>query len=258
MTSIAEILAGADLIEGGFHTAIPSDWLQGRTAYGGLSSALALHAAQQSAPALPPLRSAQVAFIGPLAGDVRVTATLLRRGRNAAFIQSDVVSDAGLGLRATFVFMVDQTSRIDLDTTPPCPLRPPPADATLYTGPADFFTSNFDFLDLKDQVRSEAEYLRWARLRQRDRIDPMVEVLAVADGLPPAAFTLFGKTISPISSLAWIVNFLTPAPSTQDGWWLLSARSDFARNGFSSQAMTIRNAAGELVAEGMQSVAIFG
>ena len=257
MTPIADILSGATAIEDGFRTAIPADWLQGRTAYGGLSSALALHAAQGVEPDLPPLRSAQVSFIGPLSGDVSVTATKLRRRRNAAFIQADITSEAGLGYRATFVFMSDQPSRIELDGRLHCDRRPPAPDAKLYTGPDEFFTGNFNFLDLKEEAAGEAEWLRWARLRAPDGLDPMVHVLAVADALPPAAFKLLGKQPAPISSLTWIVNLLTPAPATTDGWWLLSAQSDYARNGCSSQAMTIWNADGQPIAQGMQSVAIF-
>ena len=257
MTPIADILAAATPIDGGFRPAIPADWLQGRTSYGGLSSALALHAAQHSEPDLPPLRSAQVAFIGPLSGEVSVTATRLRRGRNAAFIQADIVSEAGLGFRATFVFMSDQVSRIDLDGRLQSPHRPPAPDATLYTGPDEFFTGNFNFLDLKDDAKGEAEWLRWARLRAPDGLDPMVQVLAVADALPPAAFKLLGKQPAPISSLTWIVNLLTATPATTDGWWLLSATSDHAKHGCSSQSMTLWNADGQPIAQGMQSVAIF-
>ncbi|CAN5776959.1 thioesterase family protein [soil metagenome] len=257
MTPIADILAAATPIDSGFRTAIPADWLQGRTSYGGLSSALALHAAQQSEPDLPPLRSAQVAFIGPLSGEVNVTATRLRRGRNAAFIQADIVSEAGLGFRATFVFMSDQVSGIDLDGRLRSPHRPPARDATLYTGPDEFFTGNFNFLDLKDEAKGEAEWLRWARLRAPDGLDPMVQVLAVADALPPAAFKLLGKQPAPISSLTWIVNLLTATPATTDGWWLLSATSDHAKHGCSSQSMTLWNADGQPIAQGMQSVAIF-
>ncbi len=256
MTSIADILAAATPADSGFTTAIPGDWMQGRTSYGGLSSALALHAAQQVEPDLPPLRSAQVAFIGPLAGDVTVTATKLRRGRTAAFIQSDVVSEAGLGLRATFVFMAGQPSRVDFDRRAPIGHAPPAPDEKLYTGPDEFFTGNFNYRDLKDGV-GEGELLRWARLREAGGIDPMVHLMAVADGLPPAVIRLFGDGFAPLSSLTWIVNLLTPTPATTDGWWLLSARSDYARGGCSSQDMAIWNAAGELVATGMQSVAIF-
>ncbi|MCY1170301.1 Thioesterase-like superfamily protein [compost metagenome] len=157
MTPIHQILSAAHPIAGGFRAEIPTDWLQGRTAYGGLSSALALHAAQTIEPDLPPLRSAQVSFIGPLSGAVTVTATKLRRGRTAAFIQADIVSEAGLGYRATFVFMAEQPSRIALSGALHRTVTPPAADATLYTGPDDFFTGNFNFLDLKDQAPGEAE-----------------------------------------------------------------------------------------------------
>lgn len=258
MTPIREILAAATPIEGGFSAQIPSDWLQGRTAYGGLSSALALHAAQGIEPDLPPLRSAQVSFIGPLSGEVRVTATKLRRGRTAAFIQADIVSDAGLGYRATFVFMAEQPSRVALSGGLAATLPPPAADAKLYTGPDEFFTGNFNFLDLKAEAPGEAEWLRWARLRDYAGIDPMVEVLALADALPPAAFKLFGKEFVPLSSVTWIVNLLTPTPATTDGWWLLSAESQHAVNGGSSQTMMLWNADGVPIAQGMQSVAIFG
>lgn len=261
MTRIADIIAAATPVDDGFIAAIPRDWLQGRTAYGGLSSALALHAAQGIEPALPPLRSATISFIGPLAGVVTVTATRLRRGRTAAFIQADIASDAGLGYRAIFVFMAEQPSRIELTGRLASSIPPPAADATLYTGPDDFFTGNFNFLDLKEHAPGvplgDAEWLRWARLRDASRLDPMVEVLALADALPPAAFKLLGKQPAPLSSLTWIVNLLTPAPVTTDGWWLLSARSDHALDGGSSQTMMLWNAAGEPIAQGMQSVAIF-
>lgn len=258
MTPVRDLLARAIPTGSGIRLTIPGDWLQGRTTYGGLSAALALHAAQGIEPDLPPLRSAQIAFIGPLAGEVRVTATKLRRGRTAAFIQADVASEAGLGLRATFVFMADQPSRIDLAGRLASPLRPPEPGTKLYTGPDGFFTGNFDFLDLRDEAKGEAEWLRWARLRDHDGLDPMVQLMAVGDALPPAAFKLLGKEPAPISSLTWIVNLLTPAPVTTDGWWLLSAVSDHARHGCSSQVMTMWNADGQPVARGMQSVAIFG
>jgi acyl-CoA thioesterase len=256
MTLLTDILAAATPHDSGFTATIPPDWMQGRTAYGGLSSALALSAAQACEPDLPPLRSAQVSFIGPLAGKVSVIATKLRRGRNAAFIQSDIVSNAGLGYRATFVFMADQPSKVDFDKRPPLNRAPPAPDARLFTGPDEFFTGNFNFLDLKDGV-GEGELLRWVRLRVTDGLDPMVHIMAIADALPPAVMRLFGSGFVPISSLTWIVNLLTATPKTTDNWWLLSARSAYARGGCSSQDMSVWNADGELVATGMQSVAIF-
>ena len=256
MTSLPQLLADAVPTDNGFTTEIPANWLQGRTAYGGLSSALALAAAKRIEPDLPPLRSAQVAFVGPLAGPVTVTATKLRRGRNAAFIQADIVSEAGLGLRTNFVFMSRLESAVDHDTTTPTGFAPPPADATLYTGPKEFFTGNFNFFDLKAEA-GPTQWLRWGRLVERDGLDPEVELMVMGDALPPASLKLFAK-MTPVSSLTWQVNILQPAPATTDGWWLLEAETDSARGGYSSQTMRMWSADGTLVAEGMQGVAVFG
>ena len=256
MTSLPQALAALEPIEGGWRGVIPENWLQGRTAYGGFSAALALHAAQASDTDLPPLRSAQVAFVGPLAGPVIVRATRLRRGRNAAFVQADVESEAGLGLRATFVFMGPIESRVEFrQGEAPAFARPTGAAAT-FSGKAPFFTQNFDFLDRRDATVGPAEWLRWVRLKERDGLDPIVALLAVADCLPPAAFKLLGGP-APVSSLTWLVNILGPQPVTEDGWWLLRANADYASAGSSSQQMGIWNSAGEAVAEQMQSVAIF-
>lgn len=257
MTPIANILAAAESHDTGFRAKVPADWMQGRTAFGGLSAALALQAALDLEPDLPPLRSAQIAFIGPLAGDVTVTAARLRRGRNAAFLQSDVTSEAGLGLRATFVFMAELASKVAHDAAARASVAPPAPDAELYIGPDNFFTGNFHLRDAEGEL-GPAEWLRWARLRGRDNLHPLVELLAIGDALPPGAFKLAAERQTPLSSLNWQINFLTPQPATHDGWWLLHARADTAHHGYSSQRMAIWNAAGEPVAEAMQGVAIFG
>ena len=255
MTSLREIIAAGEPVEGGFRARIPETWLQGRTAYGGLSAALALHAAMRADADLPPLRTAQVAFIGPLSGEVTVRARLLRRGRNAAFVQADMEGEKGLGLRATFVFMAPIASGLDLLQGAAPHFPPPGPDTPTYDGMAAVpFTQNFELIDQADELGA-AEWLRWVRLRERDGLDPAVELIAVADALPPAALKLVGAHV-PLSSMTWQVNMLGSA-QTRDGWWLLRAVADHARAGASSQRMQVWNADGAAVAEQMQSVAIF-
>jgi hypothetical protein len=94
------------------------------------------------------------------------------------------------------------------------------------------------------------------RLNEREGLDPMVELIAVADCLPPAALKLIGGP-APCSSMTWQLNLLGPQPRTTDGWWLLRTNADYAKAGSSSQEMMIWNADGEPAAEQMQSVAIF-
>ena len=84
----------------------------------------------------------------------------------------------------------------------------------------------------------------------------MVELMAIADALPPGVMPLLRA--GPVSSMTWLVNLLTPAPTTRDGWWLVRSAGNYAENGCSSQDMGVWNADGEPVARGMQSSALFG
>lgn len=261
MTGLPQLLASLEPLPdsngGGWRGEIPDSWLQGRTSYGGLSSALALYAAQNSDEDLPPLRSAQVAFIGPLAGPIIIRAQRLRRGRNAAWIQADVESEAGLGLRAVFVFMGAIASAVDhqVGEAPAFPL-PGPDTKTFLGNSMVPFTQNFEFVDDRSSA-DPSQWLRWLRLRDREGLDPMVELIAIADCLPPSALKLLGKP-APMSSMTWQMNVLGAQPATKDGWWLLRATSDYVREGSSSQFMHIWNADGVPIAEQTQSVAMFG
>ena len=68
----------------GWQATVSEDWLQGRSAFGGLQAALALRAMRERVPVDMPLRSLQVTFIAPVpAGPVSIRAQRLRAGRSA-------------------------------------------------------------------------------------------------------------------------------------------------------------------------------
>jgi len=232
---------------------IDESWLQGRTAYGGASAAIALSAIKAAFPDLPPLRSAQIAFVGPLAGDVTISPTLLRRGKNSAFVACDVAGTDGIGIRTLFLFMASRESAIaHLDL--PAPDAGAPEDDLVDPSklPQGFLTK----FDLSHWGNEPAGFVRWCRLRDRDALDPEVELVAIADALPPAAMAL-APAWGPISTTTWQLNLVTDAPSTRDGWWLLSADTQHAGRGSSSQTMTIWNRDGQPMATAHQSVALF-
>jgi len=256
--SLVDILSAAETGENSLAARIPDNWMQGRTAYGGLSAALALEAALRSQDDLPPLRSAQIAFVGPLAGEVEVKTELLRRGRTAAFIEANVYGDGKLGLKALFVFMTALESSIDYADAarPEAPDYGDAAPAPTHPDPK-FFTNNMEFRHaLPIEERHTPDFMRWVRLKERDGLHPMVEMMAIGDAMPPAAMALF-KQPGPISSMTWQVNMLTAQPVTTDGWWLTRSTADLAREGSSSQVMQVWNADRTPVITGMQSVAIF-
>ena len=143
--SLSQLLSAAEPREDGFALAIPPDWLQGRTAYGGLSAALALAAARRAAGDLPPMRSAQVAFVGPLAGPVEARARVLRRGRNATWMTAELSGEGGVGLVATMVFMRPVASRVHVaGATAPAPLVPPDQALPVADRNQPVFLQNFE------------------------------------------------------------------------------------------------------------------
>ncbi|CAM3040883.1 Thioesterase family protein [Sphingomonas antarctica] len=248
--SLPEILAAATFDGATMRAEIAEGWLQGRTAYGGLSAAIALAAAKAGLPDLPPLRSAQIAFVGPLAGVVTATPTLLRRGKNSAFVGVDVVGESGVGLRALFLFMAPRESAIAHDDlpAPAIPLPDAPMDSErLPQG----FLRNFDVMPWD---RGKGTIRAWRRLRERAGLDPEIELMAIADALPPAAMSLIDGW-GPISTTTWQFNVIEAAAG--DGWFLLEAVANHAAHGASVQAMNLWNHEGRAVATATQSVALF-
>lgn len=256
--SLVDILAAAETGNDTLTAALPETWMQGRTAYGGLSTAIALDAAMRSQADLPPLRSAQIAFVGPLAGEVTVETRLLRRGRTAAYIEANVFSEGRLGLKALFVFMTALDSAIEYaDTARPDVPDPDDAAPAMANPDPTFFTNNLEYRHaLPIEERHTPDFMRWVRLRAREGLDPMVELMAIGDALPPAAMALFEKP-GPVSSMTWMLNILSAEPVTRDGWWLSRSTAGLARDGSSSQTMQMWNADRQPVVAGMQSVAIF-
>lgn len=258
--SFAGLLAGAEPREQGFALTVPESWHQGRTAYGGFSTALTLAAAMQVGGALPPLRSAQVSMIAPVAGAVTVSARAVRRGRNAVWVAAEVASTESPAFSASFVFMGPADSALHFNDRP-APADLVPADGAREfvneRGPA-FLRNHFDVrFALPRWEEKRPEICWWVRARERATLDPMVELLLCADALPPGVMSLLPPA-TPVSTMHWQVNLLTPVPVTDDGWWLLRSAGDYAEQGCSSQRMAIWNAAGAPMLAGMQSVALFG
>jgi hypothetical protein len=65
------------------------------------------------------------------------------------------------------------------------------------------------------------------------------------------------KTPSPISTIAWSLDVLTDKPSTQEGFWLIRRRLDFARDGYSTETINVWNSRREPMMVGRQNVALF-
>lgn len=260
MLGLGGLLADAEPLERGFTIDIPADWLQGRTAYGGLTSAISLAVAQQADVALPPLRSAQLAMIAPLSGRIEARARVLRKGRNATWIASELVGENGIGFTASFVFMrrIESVLAIEGYSAPADVVPVDMAKAVPTARSPAFLRNHFDVrFALPKSALGRADLCWWVRACEREGLDPAVECLLCGDALPTAVLPLLSGN-APISSMHWHVNMLDPAPAAGDGWWLLRSTSEFARNGGASEHILQWSRTGVPVAAGIQSVAVFG
>jgi acyl-CoA thioesterase len=263
--SLAELLAGAEQRSDGFALTVPETWHQGRTGYGGFSAALAFAAAQRAGGDLPPLRSAQIAFVGPLYGKVETRARVLRRGKNATWLSAEVLraeeGEGEVGLAASFVFMGPVASSLHLnDSAPPADLIPVDEAAELQPGGfAPLFRRNhFDVRHALPRREDKLpEICWWVRPKAHAALSAPLSAVLSADGVPPAVMPLMHPGVL-VSSMTWQVNMLTPQPATRDGWWLLRSVGTYAEAGCSSQQMQLWNADGAPILSGMQSLAVFG
>jgi len=242
---------------------IPDTWRQGRTVYGGLTTALALEACYKDFENLSPLRSVTVNFVGPVSANPQYKTTLLRQGRNVTMIEVKGYIEEQVIISVTFSFGTSRQSEVSQNYAAPEAKQPKLCDAFTPPFMKDFvpqFFHNFD-TRLIEGARpvsgADKGYIRtWSRHKDKASREGLSTLLCLADVLPPAAMPLL-KTMGPVSSMTWIVNFLTDIPMTTDGWWHVESNLTAGQNGYASQVMRIWNSEGELVVEGLQSVTLF-
>ena len=203
-----------------------------------------------------------MSFVGPLSGPVEVRARVLRKGRNATWIAAEVLREGEVGLLASFAFMgaIDSVVAFDERPAPAGAIPPDEARAVPTERSPLFLQHHFDvrYALPRGEGPRRPEACWWVRLREHaDALDPMVDLLACADALPPGVMPLLPPR-APVSSMTWHCNLLHPKPETRDGWWLIRVASDHARSGGASDAIDIWNADGVPVMASMQSVAVFG
>lgn len=240
---------------------VPASWRQGRTAFGGLSAALALQTALRTAPsALPPLKSAHIWFVGPADATLRFDARVLRQGKSATSVAVDCLAEGQAALRAALLFAQPRPSRIAHDFLPARPNVVGPDDATPIADSAatPAFVANFEMRlaggALPISAATDPELLVWARHRDASGVDPSVALVALGDCLPPAAMTCFTEP-APVSSMTWTLDF--PQPASAGDWFLLRSASRHAADGYSLQDMQIWDSTGRLVLSGRQTVALY-
>ena len=251
---------------------VPADWLQGRTAYGGLIAAMGTQAMRVvTGDAWPPtlrLRALQTNFIGPVvAGPAEVAVTVLREGKSVRQIQATVKSEGLVAATLVGVYGSPRTSALDALAPTQQALRVAAADAPSRPFVAGLMPAFLQHLHIGwaagDPPGSGGKgwqtglYLRLVGDRA-DLIDRDVLTVLLADAPPSPAVGHF-RQLAAASSVCWALELLPDdAPVGTDDWWRIDTVARSAADGYVNHSSTLWNSAGQAVAFGHQMVTVYG
>lgn len=270
-TPLSTLLAARSRDENRVRFEVSSDWLQGRTSFGGLIAVLAVQAMRDVAgaawPASVRLRALQTSFIGPVGlGTVEVQVTLLREGKNVRQVQA-LVQQQGqtaalmlgvFGSERDTIVPVMAPQRPDIALSPEnTPARKMPA------GIAPNFTQHMDmrFAEGAPPFSGQASEINRIHLRLKGEpvaVDLELLTVLLADVPPTPVISVFTQP-TPSSSVSWELELrpLAQAPAA-DGWWRVDTDVLAAAGGYVNQVTRLWAPGGELAALGYQVVTVYG
>ena len=270
LTPLSTILAGRRRDEHDVRFDIPADWLQGRTSFGGLISTLAVQAMRDVAgsawPAAVKLRALQTSFIGPVGlGEMHVTVTLLREGKNIRQVQALVKQQGQVSALLLGVFGIDRETIVPVKSPerPPVARSPEETPERVLRGGAPHFTQHMDMRFVEGMAPFSGQHSEVSKIHLRLKGEPTpldLELLTVllADVPPTPVISNFTQP-TPASSVSWELELrpLAQAPAA-DGWWRVDTDVLASGGGYVNQITKLWAPGGELAALGYQVAAVYG
>jgi acyl-CoA thioesterase len=241
---------------------ISEDWLQGRSAFGGLQAALAVQVMRELVPADVPLRSLQVTFIAPIpASTVRMEAKILRQGKSVTQVEARLMDGDATACLVIGVFGASRESSLHV-------LPPRPAIEAMATphvlryvpGLLPQFTQHFEASWLQGDIpftgsNKTAQVVEVA-LKDEGVADE-AQVIAFADFIPPVALSMLHQP-APGSSLTWMLELFADSRGLPLSGWRIDAQLQAAQDGYTSQQVMLWGPNGAPVALSRQSMVVFG
>lgn len=259
-TSFSQLLHSGRGAAGTLAFDIPDDWMQGRSAFGGLQVALALQAMRAVVPTAP-LRTLQATFVAPVGGQLTARATVLRTGKSATHVEARLGDGAETAAIVIGVFGSPRSSVVSV--TPRRTPSPVTMDLELpfIPGVVPNFTQHFQAHWSHGAPpftgSSEPRHTVTVGMRGEARASE-AHLVAIADFIPPIGLSYLASP-APGSTLTWMLEVLRDRLDDQPAQgWIVDAELFAARDGYTSQAVTLWAPDGEIAAVSRQSMLVFG
>jgi len=266
MTTFSQLLASAVQKPDALELEVPPDWMQGRSVFGGLQVAFALQAMRKLVPSTP-LRTLQTTFVAPVSGSMRAQARILRQGKNVTHVQASLGDAAAPEAIVVGAFGRARDSNVARAIARPALEIDPAGVIEVPSGSrsegAPHFTGHFHvrWLRGKPPFTGDKTYDHVLEVGLNDNdVGRTTEahLVAIADYPPPVGLSLL-TTPAAGSTLTWmlqlLVDDLTNIPLTA---LRIDAEMVAARDGYTSQSVTIYAPDGTALALSHQNMLIFG
>ncbi len=245
--------------------AIPKDWTQGRTAFGGLSAGILFYQLKGLVEEGRPLRSITFNFVGPLeAGQAfSVNRQVLRQGKNATQITGNLVQDGKVALSAIACFAQNRQSKVTVEPIHETDLQLPKKAKYIPQIPkvTPKFLRHVDLSISEGKLpftgSKTAKYSGWMRFKETPQRFDDEHIITLIDAWPPTILQMVMGP-APASTMSWNMEFIHPFETIAPGQWLgYEADTISAHGGYGHSEAKIWSESGELVAISRQLIAIF-
>ncbi len=257
----SEVLGSVQQRDGAWTAAIPEDWLQGRSVFGGLQAALALRAMRALVPAGVPLRTLQTTFVAPVpAGTVRIQAQVLRAGKSATQVEARLMEQGQTLCTVIGVFGAARPSAVRIVPVQPVVECDKPIDFPYIEGVTPSFTRHFAVRWLRGGMPFTGSTVpqNVVEIGMRDEGNASEEhVLGIADFIPPIGLSFLKKPVAG-SSMTWMLEFIgDPVDGLPLQGWRMDGELVAAHDGYTSQTGMLWGPGGRAVALSRQSMVVF-
>jgi acyl-CoA thioesterase len=244
---------------------IPEDWMQGRTAYGGLVAAMALSAMRSHLPADRKVRSLVISFIGPVYSDPFFIQTrLLRSGKSVTSIESRIVQNDTICSCVIGSFGADRNSKIEIKPIEQADMKPPSESIELpyIEGLTPSFTRHFAYRwsigDMPFAGKGGQEIGGWINFREQTACLSEEWLIAMVDAWPTPVLSQL-TTPAAASTLTWTLGFvhLNRSTCSENDWWSFRCRVDSSERGYTHETSTIWDPQGQLAIHSQQTTTVF-
>lgn len=257
-----ELLALQQPDGAGWTATVTEDWLQGRSAFGGLQVSLALKAMRALVAELP-LRVLQVTFLAPVPqGVIGVRAQVLRAGKNTQHVEARLYDCEQVLCVVVGIFGASRTSTIQIRPEQPAVVSErKPLLLPYIPGLTPAFLQHFDMRwivgGLPYSGATQAKAVIEVGFKQAGMTSEL-HLPTLADSIPPLAITLLKKP-APGSSMTWMLEFLADRYDHLPlQGWRFDAEVLAAADGYTSQTAMIWAPDGSPAMLSRQNMVVFG